>query len=358
MSRVIKAVIIFASVAFASFLFGILLAFLTAFLRDNGGDFFAIPAFVLLYRAAPLSGIIALVLGIVAVVKIWLRRKKTNRLIMASIISLFLVLIFHLFGILFEDIFPGLRKSAVNLAPVFLFITFPVLGIISNIISFCRKPSTGRLWSIAVILFLILFLMMYVPPALDATLPYIYTPPALTRANITIYNKCIKFLKEHEQHKTFQLAVSHFDKEGFSKDDIRELEHLSNQLYDIRCYKFVRDSNMVLFYKVDNTPTTTSHWLVLLLTPMTPIACLWEGSFFFFLPVSPGVLYSLDGENPNGIDSKVLNVNKPFIKISGNWYMSRNLVGLTRETMDISIPKSLIDHSLRTEGLYFGDEDE
>jgi len=346
-----KFVIIFAAAAFVFFSFGILLALLTVLLRNSIGNFFAVPAFVLLHRIAPPFGIISLVLGIIAVVKIWLRRKKTSRLVMASIISLFLVVIFHLFSILFEDIFPDLKKSAINLAPVFLFIAFPVLGIISNIISFCRKSSIGRLWSIAVILLLILFLTMYVPPALNATLPYIYTPPALTRENITIYNKCIKFLKKHEQYKTLRLTVTHFDKEGFSKDEIRELERLFNQLYDIKCYKFVRDSNMVLFYKVDNSPTITNHWLVLLLAPMTPIAYLWERSFFFFLPVSPGVLYSLNGENPNGINSEVLNANKPFVNISGNWYMSRNLVGLIRETMDISIPKSLIDRSLCTDGI-------
>jgi hypothetical protein len=70
------------------------------------------------------------------------------------------------------------------------------------------------------------------------------------------------------------------------------------------------------------------------------------------LPAAPGVAYSLHGENPNEIDSEVLNAAKPFNRIAYNWYMSRKLIlAGSRSERQISIPKALIDHSLRMDGI-------
>ena len=174
------------------------------------------------------------------------------------------------------------------------------------------------------------------------SLPHIYTPPALTSGNLTVYNECIGFARKHNEYKNLRLwrgVISNghdtiVTKKSFSKNDIIKIDMLYNRLCGVRCVKFQRDNDMLLFYKLANSS--------FLLDPSWP----------YFLPVAAGALYSLSGENPNEIDSELLNAGKPFIRIDGDWYMSKRLM-LTGPRMDIqtSIPKSLFDHSLRTKGL-------
>lgn len=180
------------------------------------------------------------------------------------------------------------------------------------------------------------------------TLPYIYTSPALTPKNLAIYNRYIQFLKEHDEHRTFELNefgwinTEHdfyiLDSPNsmkklrgfFSEDEIDEIRELSQKLHSTNCNTALRQNDIVLFIK--NT---------------IPI-----------LPKSFGVLYSLDGRNPNEIDSEVLNAYKPFTRIGGNWYMSKYLVRQVRFIVPVPVPqKSLIDHSLRTKGLNLGASD-
>ena len=95
------------------------------------------------------------------------------------------------------------------------------------------------------------------------------------------------------------------------------------------CVKVEKNSDIVLFYKVNSI--------------------FQENPFLFY---GHGVAYSLNGEDPNKIESGTLKRHKPFIKISNNWYVSRRLLlGGPRADMLTSIPKALIDHSLKIDGI-------
>lgn len=122
-------------------------------------------------------------------------------------------------------------------------------------------------------------------------------------------------------------------KDVLSEEQINELIDLSKKIRRVRCHKVQRVNNTVIFYKTGNRN--------------------FPQDIFLILPKSPGVLYSLDGTNPNKIDIDVLNKAKPFFEITGNWYMSRYLMISVagRNESQCSIPKSIIDHSLRTEEL-------
>jgi len=222
-----------------------------------------------------------------------------------------------------------------------------ILGITVNLILLRRKHFLGGVFTILLILFLCILLLFFGLPTLRFILAHIYTPPSITSRNFVVLKNCIKFAKMHDEYKDIGLTrwniVSIGDdfyspdsllfedktKGYFTKNDISEIKNLLKRLDSVRCRQFQRNNDMVLFYKNANS----------------------------ILPTAPGVLYSLSGKNPNVIDSEVLNAAKPFVKIAGNWYMSRHLT-LRGHRMDVpvSIPKSLIDHSLRTDGLDLTDE--
>jgi len=160
-----------------------------------------------------------------------------------------------------------------------------------------------------------------------------------------VYYECVELAKEHDEYEDLALQNGHLfngdqlidKRKWFSIDVVFKIEELQERLYSVRCVKFQRNNNMLLFYKIGNCIAMSTYpW----------------GSF---LPARPGVLYSLSGENPNEISSEVLDKAKPFVKISGDWYMSRKLM-LTGPRLNVqtSIPKSLIDHSLKTKGLNLG----
>ena len=216
------------------------------------------------------------------------------------------------------------------------------IAIVTYAVSFGHGSKLGR---ISILVFIVLFMMM-LPEWLSRTLPYVYTPPALTSDRLLTYNKCIQFVKEHNEYKDLTLFrwgwVSEMNKvifsvgifgspsykQGVSKDEFSEMKalyrQLSRELSSSKTWKVQRDGNMLVFYTNGNS----------------------------ILPVPPGVLYSLDGESPNTIDSELLNASKPFIRISGDWYMSRRLVlvGLKAYGL-IYHPKSIIDNSLRMDGI-------
>ena len=262
--------------------------------------------------------------------------KKTNRIL---IVSLFLIIL----GVIFLEL---------------IFFTVPIVVLIIVL------PHSKGLLRWFLIILLIFFSAIFVPFLIYKTLPYIYTPPALTPENLVVYNECIEFAKVQDEHRSFMLTRRvkvligcSFRKDDsleelvcddvfsgseqlrklFSEDEIVEIEKLAKQLHSVDSEAFQIDNDMLLFY------TASSYILPSLIPPPQRIS---------ILPMRAGVLYSLNGRNPNEVDSEAVNANKPFIKIQGNWYMSRHLIlASSREDIHISIPKSLFDYSLRTEGI-------
>jgi len=267
-------------------------------------------------------------------------KKKTNRIIIAS---LFLISL----GVIFLEL---------------IFFTLPIVVLIIVL------PHSKGLLRWFLIILLIFLSAIFVPFLIFNILPYIYTPPALTPENFVVYNECIEFAKAQDEHRNFMLTrrvkvligcgfrEDHgvekleaddvfYDRKGlrklFSEDEIIEIEKIAKQLHSVDSVAFQIDNDMLLFYKFDNN----------ILPSITPP----PAQRISILPTRPGVLYSLNGSNPNEVDSEAVNANKPFIKIHGNWYMSRHLIlAGTREDTHISIPKSLFDYSLRTESLNLG----
>jgi hypothetical protein len=113
-------------------------------------------------------------------------------------------------------------------------------------------------------------------------------------------------------------------KNNFSEDEISEMLFISKQMKKFGCLRFQKNMDIILFYRRRNR----------------------------ILHTRPGVAFSINGTNPNDVDNEILNEFQPFLKINNGWYMSRQLVyGGIRGDIKMSLPKSLIDHSLRTEGL-------
>ncbi len=296
---------------------------------------------ILLKYASILFCISAVVLGIKSSVILFASKEPgLSKRFYSAAIKVFL-LGFLLFALALCSLFRPLFYASFFL----VFLIGPALGIIGVIVSFRGKTLLGRFFAIVLIFILIIPLMMGCRNILVWSLPHIYTPSALTSGNLTVYNECIGFVKKHDEYKNLRLwrgvlSNGHgtvVKKESFSKNDIIEIGTLYNRLYGVRCVKLQRDNDMLLFYKLANSSS--------LLDPSWP----------YFLPVAAGTLYSLSGENPNEIDSEFLNAGKPFIRIDGDWYMSKHLM-LTGPRMDTqtSIPNSLFDHSLRTKGLNLG----
>lgn len=244
-------------------------------------------------------------------------------------LSAFVIICVSLF---FDIWFPPFLSARLSLLLTPLAVA---IAIVTYTVSFGRGSKLGR---ISILVLIVLFMMM-LPEWLSRTLPYVYTPPALTSDRLLTYNKCIQFVKDHDEYKDLTLfrwgwapLKNKTRPDGmrkvFTKDELSEMKsfwrRLSRELSALKFQKAQRDGNMLLFYTNGNS----------------------------ILPVPPGVLYSLDGENPNTIDSELLNASKPFIRISGDWYMSRHLVLVGRRAnIPIYNPKSIIDHSLRIEGL-------
>jgi len=286
-------------------------------------------------------------------------------------INLFLGFSLFLFGFLLVNIFPSFRDSTLDLLffPTYLLFLLlaTAIAIAIKISSLRSKIVPLRFSAIASIVSLSILLLVIATIYLQLALPIVYTPPALTPENLYVFDKCIEFVQNHNRYKNLTLSrwrwvsisgdrfyllrsSSPWDKteEFFSESEITEMEILAKQLHNISFQRFRRDNDIVLFYRtltpIPPTPKTPDEQLSYL--PNSAYAIL------SILPSGPGVAYSLNGKNPNEIDSDVLNAAKPFIHISGNWYLSRRLMlrGLKSE-MPYSIPKSLIDRSLRMDGL-------
>jgi hypothetical protein len=160
---------------------------------------------------------------------------------------------------------------------------------------------------------------------------HIYTPPALTQEKVIVYSSFIRFIESHPEYSRVHLsmwgypsATIHDSKRkqiNFSRDEDDELNKISQGFREVGCMRAEKYSSYVAFISKRN----------------------------YIMPTRPGVLYSLDGSNPNSIDDEFSNANIPFIQIREKWYMSRLLVTPLFRKIDnkVPLPKSYIDHSLQ-----------
>ena len=233
-------------------------------------------------------------------------------------------------------------SGAVILFILSIFLISPILLVLAIFLTatalfFC-KTWPGRILVFLFFLLLIIFLPMEIVSGRSLILSCIYAPPAINSENLIIFNDCVKFAKKYDEFENLVLwngiisvgdgyhPPEHLIKEKpfFSANEVAEIQRLAKTLSGLRYSKLQRDNNIVLFHKRINR----------------------------ILPTSPTVVYSLDGRNPDQIDSKALNVAKPFTKITGNWYTSRKLMfrGL-RPSIPTSTPKALFDRSLCIDGI-------
>lgn len=167
-------------------------------------------------------------------------------------------------------------------------------------------------------------------------LGHVYTPPALSREKVAVYSRFIRLVEAHPEYRRVYLdmwryrrvEMNDFETEQeFSSGDVvvdDELIRISRGLKKVDCVFVEMKGSYVLFMSKLN----------------------------YIFPTSPGVLYSLDGRNPNELDDEFLNNKKPFMLIKDRWYMSRWLVAFPSRGFYTKrpLPKSLIDCSLRDPG--------
>ncbi len=291
-------------------------------------------AFMLGHQELFVSGIFLLFGLIVFLLGVPVFIYRVGRLGKGNVFHIKLLLWIYLVGIL--GILCGLLPNLYLRRAVLLFPTLAsLLLIIINVAALRHKQLDNRLFVVKFICLLAMPLVLLSPTVLSFTLRYVYTPPAIMPENLKVYNECIRFVREYGEYKNLTLwrgllfnGENQIDTQSLLHESyLCDMHGLFKHLYEVKCIQFKRDNDMLVFYKNAN----------------------------YILPVGAGVLYSLSGENPNEIDSQVLNRAKPFTNIADRWYMSRHLMlGGTRTAKRISIPASLVDHSLRIEGLDLG----
>lgn len=160
---------------------------------------------------------------------------------------------------------------------------------------------------------------------------HVYTPSALTQEKVIVYSRFIRFIEAHPEYSRFHLNMWGYkrlkQRDSLKRESVPsratddELIEISKGFKEVGCMRAEKYMSYVVFISKRN----------------------------YMMPARPGVLYSLDGSNPNSIDDEFFNVNKPFIPIMEKWYMSRSLVTSPFRKIDakLPLPKSFIDHSLR-----------
>lgn len=217
----------------------------------------------------------------------------------------------------------------------------PILGVIRCGFSLRSNKKRSVICSIGLTALWVLIFMIFGVPSLRYSLEYIYTPPAITAKKLALYKKSIQFIRGHNEYKYIS-----FDKWGRIRlDDQRELlseGRLPEDEIDILS-KLCRQLRENGIHHVEKT----EEGIVLFVQ---------ETNYIF--PTSPGVLCFLGDEDINEIGGDFLNTLKPLYKISGNWYISRHLIARRiRKVKLFPLPDSLIDHSLRIDGLNLTDND-
>lgn len=192
-------------------------------------------------------------------------------------------------------------------------------------------------------IFVSLFFLVLIMIMINTTLPTIYTPPALTDKRLEVFSKFVELAREHREFKELKsIAVSYFSdirirvgekdfdlglssdrrevvEKYLSSDTINYMKNLSRSLKKVNCYSVeIIDNKIILFYTFPR----------------------------FILSSPPGVIYSLDGEDPNKTFGPKMKRIKLFDKIEGNWYASRYHI-MTRGLYLSPIPISIFDFSLK-----------
>lgn len=234
----------------------------------------------------------------------------------------------------------GINK--VTIWPLLFFILTPLFAILMLITSFKERRIFGRVFSIVLILVLTfpivvtggMFYRRYQPRFL------IREEPVINQENLPVYKECILYSKKHDEDKTMMLNNGYrviiggkfymlvegnrVERDRTKKDltevRVAELKKLCKKLYGVKCVRFARYNEFLVFYKVAYTSKVSG----------------------------PGIVYSLNGLNPNEVDYKILNECKPFVNIAGNWYTSPNLM-VTGPRCDKLCPLSdtLFENSLK-----------
>lgn len=166
-------------------------------------------------------------------------------------------------------------------------------------------------------------------------LEHIYTPPALSREKMVAYTGFVKVVEAYPEYRRVRLDIYNRRSVEFY-DSYAEKKDPSKGVIEDDLFSISRD-----FKRVGCFYAEKYNWYVVFFPRRN-----------YIMPTSPGVLYSLDGRNPNEVDDEFLNSNKPFILIKDRWYMSRQLVMSPFRKIDDKwpLPESLIDHSLRYPG--------
>jgi hypothetical protein len=253
-------------------------------------------------------------------------------------------------GTLFSRV---VREPLLGLTFWFLpYVAAPILAIIVSAIQLRGKSISSGITHIFLIAFMLVFFLINSRTYIIMASPYIYMPPALTNENLKVYKECVEYVKNHEDlqnyiFKTGWLDVRERPSEPNAQESLwktlvqisrePETEVIRKQCIQIMCPWFERRDNIVIFYKGNNPfiPETAKE--------------IWH-----IWPSGHGIAYSLNGQDPNQSDDPILVKYKPFVRIHGNWYLSRGLftVGNGRNYTSISpISWMLIDRSLSLDGI-------
>lgn len=163
---------------------------------------------------------------------------------------------------------------------------------------------------------------------------HLYTPPALSPKKAAVYSDFIRLMKAHPEYRSFHLDGSGpskmvigqmlTGKKGFTAYEVDELERISRNFKRINCLSADKYGSYVVFMPTPN----------------------------YVLPTSPGLLYSIDGWNPNDVDDPFFNRSKPFKLIKDRWYTSKRLAlcPFCMSSVGWQLPNSYIDLSLYDPG--------
>lgn len=163
---------------------------------------------------------------------------------------------------------------------------------------------------------------------------HIYMPPALTQEKAIVFNRFIALIEAYPAYKRVHLDM--FGGRWMRQYDLVKERDLISEMKD-KLLNISRDFKRVGCLRAERYDT----YIVFFSKPN------------YVFPTSPGVLYSLDGRNPNDINDGYLDKWKPFKLIKDQWYTSRLLavVPFGRIDRPWPLPKSsLIDHSLKDPG--------
>ncbi len=139
-------------------------------------------------------------------------------------------------------------------------------------------------------------------------LPFLYTPPALTTQKMEVILKITTYMTATKRkHQLEDMRLTRHDVlEVFrnnrwidettilSQEEIDKGLDLGEELKNVHYNSAISKGDMILFY-----PAVSS-----------------------FLPHPPGVVYSIQGKDPNYATQPRIKNLRPFIKINPNWYSS------------------------------------